>query len=82
MQEGGAAACAGTAAGTGAEGIGPSANMVLRLARFIATTTRRPGVAGTSWSRMPGNSTIEPGVGWCAVLPAKTSGAQPGSASR
>ena len=48
---------------------------VARLFRFIAITTRRPSVAGTSCINMPGNMTSIFGLGLIASLPPKIIGA-------
>jgi two-component system sensor histidine kinase TctE len=53
------AACSPQPAGAGAAGASASC-----LNRFIATTTRRPAVAGTSCMAMPGNITSVAGCGW------------------
>ena len=46
-----------------------------RLFMFMATTTRRPSVAGTSCWSIPGNMTSIFGLGWTCNLPEKIIGA-------
>ena len=55
---------------------------VARLFRFIAMTTRRPSVAGTSCINIPGNITNIFGLGLTASFPANIIGALLSSTSR